>query len=112
MRVIADPAPQAQHHPADADPPEKLAGDDGGKHADGLAERKCAGAHRRNGEAIEDERGSVVRQPFAFENDDEAPRKLHAARDRERRHGVRRRDDGAQGEAHRPGSGRTRAISQ
>ena len=95
--------PQPQHHPTDADPPEKLAGENGGKHADRSAEGKCADAHGRDREAIEDQRGSVIREAFAFEDDGEASRKLHSARDGERRHGVRRRNNGAQSKAHRPG---------
>ena len=39
---IADPVPQPQHHPTHADPPEKLASKNGGKHADRSAEGKCA----------------------------------------------------------------------
>ena len=38
---VADPAPQPQHHPTNADPPEKLAGENGGKHAGCSAEGEC-----------------------------------------------------------------------
>ena len=99
---IADPAPQPQHQPTDRDPPENFPRHDGGEHCRGLTERKCAGADRGYREAIQDQRGRVVRQPFAFEDDQNAPGELQSARDGERGHRVRRRNDGAQQESHRP----------
>ena len=68
-RGYRDPAPQTQHHPTDADAPENLAGDDGGEHPDRWPKRKGADAHGRDREAIEDQRGRVIRQSFAFEDD-------------------------------------------
>ena len=53
-------------------------------------------------EAIKNEGGGVIGQSFALENDEEAPRQLHPAGDRQRRHRVGWRDDGAQYEADRP----------
>ena len=101
-RRIVHPAPQAQHQPADADTPEDFADDDGDERSRGLTEREHAGAHRGDREPIEDERGGVVGQSLPFEHDQDAPGKLHPAQDRQRRHGVRRRDDRAQHETHRP----------
>ena len=104
MRGSRDPAPQAKHEPADANAPHDLARDDGGERSRRpRSNENDAGAHRRDREAVEDERGRVVRQSFALENDEEAPRKLHAPRDRQRRDRVGRRHNGAQDEADRPG---------
>ncbi len=100
---LRDPAAHMQHRPADDDPPENLADHDDDERSRGMAKGKRAGADRDDREAVEDQRGGVVRQSLAFEDDGEAPGKLHAADDRERRHGVGRRDDGAQDEADRPG---------
>jgi hypothetical protein len=100
---IMDPAPQTQYQPTDADTPDDFAGDDGSKHSRGLPERKYASAHRGYREAIEDERGRIIRKPFAFEDDEDPPGELHSACDREWRHRVRRRNDGAQYEADWPG---------
>ena len=66
-------------------------------------ERKRSRAHRHDREAIKDERRRVIGQPLALENDDQAPWKLHALRDRQGRHRVGRRNDGAQDEPDRPG---------
>ncbi len=97
-----NPVPQTQHQPTDADPPEDFAGDNDSERSDRVGEREYASADRGYREAIEDERGGVICQPFAFEDDKDSPRKLQSASDRERRHSVRRRNNGAQYEAHRP----------
>ncbi len=65
--------------------------------------RECAGRDRDDREAVEDERGRVVGEPFAFEHDQEPARQAKRARDRERRHHVGRRHDRADQEADRPG---------
>ena len=101
-RRIVHPAPQPQHQPADADAPEDFADDDGNERAGRLTERKHAGAHGGDREPVEDERGCVVGQSLAFEDDQDAPGKLHSAQDRHRRHGVGRRDDRAQHEPYGP----------
>ena len=91
------------HEPADANSPDDLPCNDRHKAAGGRDERERSRAHRHDREAIKDERRRVVRQSLALENDEQAPRKLHALRDRQRRHRVGRRNDGAQYEADRPG---------
>ena len=98
-----DPAPQTQYQPTDADSPENFANDYGSKHSRGLPKRKYASAHRDDSEAIEYERGRIIRKPFAFENDEDPPGELHSASNRERRHHIRRRNNGAQYEADWPG---------
>ena len=100
---IADPTAQAKHEPSDADSPHDLSHEDGRKAAGGLDKRERSSHHRGDREAIEDERGRVVGQAFALENDDQALGKLQSLRDRQRGNGVGRRDDGAQDKADRPG---------
>jgi hypothetical protein len=68
----------------------------------GFAQGKDARADRRHGEAIEDQRRGVVGKPFAFQDDKDAPRDLHAARNGERSHGVGWRNDRAEQETDRP----------
>ena len=98
-----DPTAQAKDEPADANSPHHLPNDDSHKAAAGVDKRKRSRTDRHDREAIKDERGRVIGQPLALENDDQAPRKLHALRDRQGRHRVGRRNDGAQDEADRPG---------
>ena len=69
------------------------------KVAGGFAEREQAGADRGDGKAIEDQRGGVVGEAFAFEHDDQPARQAEPADDGERRDRVGRRDDGAEHEA-------------
>ena len=103
---VSDPAPEAQHQPADADPPHELADDDGARSRNRCSsERKCPGADCGHREAIEDERGRVVRQSLALEDEEDAPGKLQPARDRQRRDRVGRRDDRAEQKSDRPGHG-------
>ena len=89
--------------PADANSPDDLPCNDRHKAAGGRDERERSRAHRHDREAIKDERRCVVRQSLAFEDDEEAPWKLHSPGDRQRRDGVGRRNDGAQDEADGPG---------
>ena len=65
-------------------------------------ERERAGRDRDDREAVEDQRGGVVGEAFAFEHHQEPPRQAEPPRDGERRHHVGRRDDGAEQEADRP----------
>ena len=102
---VSDPAPEAQHQPADADPPHEFAGDDRAERDRRAAERKRPGAHCGHRETIEDERGGVVRQSLALEHEEDALGKLQPARDRQRRDRVGRRDDRAEQKADRPGQG-------
>ena len=92
--------PQAE--PAYRGAEQHLAGDDGGELAARLRQRKRAGRNRHHREAIEDQRGGVVGQSLALEHDQDAARQPELAGDRQRRHHVRRRDDGAQQEADIP----------
>src|SRR4051794_12730978 len=57
--------------------------------------KKCAGGERDDGEAIEDQRGRVVGETFAFEDCRDALRQLEPPRDRERRDRIGRRYDRA-----------------
>ena len=99
---LVDPPPQAQHHPADTDAPQDLADEDGGECSGRFDRGEDPEAHGSDGEAIEDERGRIVSERFAFEHDEDAARDLHSARDGERGDGVGRGDDGAKHEAHGP----------
>ena len=58
--------------------------------------------NRHQREAVEDQRGGVVGQPLALEDDEDPARHAELAGDRQRRHHVRRRDDGAEQEADIP----------
>ena len=69
---------------------------------DAFCQRKRAGAHGDDGEAVEHERGRVIGEAFAFQHDDQPARQSQLAGDGERRHHVGRRDDGAEQEADRP----------
>ncbi len=82
---VTHPAPQPQHQPTDSDPPDDLAGDDRAEGQRGTGERKCPGADRGYGEAVEDERSGVVGQALALEDKEDALGKPQPARDRERR---------------------------
>ena len=84
--------------------PQRISPDDNkNEHSRGLAEREGAGADGGDRKSKKDERGGVVGEAFALENDENAPRKLHSARNRERRHGVGRRNNGAGQKTDRPG---------
>ena len=102
-RGSRDPAPQAQAEPADGDAPDDLAHDDGGEGAGGFAEGEAAGTDRDDREAVEDQRGGIVGEAFAFQHQQEPARQPQPARDRERRDRVGRRYDRAEQEADRPG---------
>ncbi len=67
------------------------------------AQRKRIEAHRNDGKTIEDERGGVVGEAFAFEDYLNAARQPQPPDDRQWRHGVRRRDDGAKDKTDCPG---------
>ena len=67
-----------------------------------LRQRKHAGRNRRHREAIQDQRGGVVGQALALEHHQDPARQPELAGDRQRRHHVRRRDDGAEQEADIP----------
>ena len=68
-----------------------------------LRQREHSGRNGRHREPVEDQRGGVVGQPFALEHDEDAARHAELAGNRQRRHHVRRRDDGPQQEADAPG---------
>ena len=68
----------------------------------GLHRRELAGCDGHDRETVEDERGRVVGKTFAFEHHQHPPWQPKPPRDRERRHHVRRRDDGAEQEADAP----------
>ena len=99
---IGRPAAQPEAQPADADAVGDFADDDDDEGPGGLERRERAGDDGGDGEAIEDQRGRVVGEAFAFENDEQAPRNVERPRQRQRRDHVGRRDDGAEQEAHRP----------
>jgi hypothetical protein len=98
---IARPAAQPQAHPAHRNAPEDFANDNQREIAGGLRQREHAGAYRGNGEAVEDQRGRVIGEAFAFEHDHEAARQAETANNGKRRHRVRRCDNGPEHEAHR-----------
>jgi len=60
------------------------------------------GRDRHHREAIQDQRGGIIRKPLALEDDEDPPRHAELAGDGERRHHVRRRDNGAEQEADVP----------
>ncbi len=95
--------PRPQREPADRDAEQQFAGDDGAEGAGGLRQREQPGRDRRHRETVEDQRGGVVGEPFAFEHDENSARQAELARDRQRRHHVGRRDDGPQQKADTPG---------
>ena len=99
---IARPVPRPQAEPADRGAEQHLAGDDGEEGAAGFRQRKHSGRNRHHREAVQDQRGGVVGEPFAFEDDENTARQPEPAGDRQRRHHVRRRDDGAEQEADIP----------
>jgi hypothetical protein len=66
-----------------------------------VRQREGATHHCGDGEAIQDQRGGVVGQSLAFEDDDNPPRQMPG--DRQRSDCVGRRNDGAQHEAQLPG---------
>ena len=91
-----------QTEPADGCTEQHLADDDRGERARRLWQRKGAGRNRHHREAIQDQRRGVVRQSLALEDDEDAARQSELARDCQRRHHVRRRDNGAEQEADAP----------
>ncbi len=98
---VARPAPQAQAGPADADSVGDLADDDEGESPRRLGEGEQPAGRRGYGEAVEDQGRCVICEAFAFDDDDEPARHAEAADDRQRRHRVGRRHDGAEHEADR-----------
>ena len=87
--------------PADADAIGDFADDDEREFARGGAEREQAGADRGDGEAVKDQGGGIVGEPFAVEHDDQPARQSEPADDGERSDRVGRRHDGAEHEADR-----------
>ncbi len=85
-------------------PHKNLASNDGGKDSGSFSKREEAYGDGSDGEAIKDERGRIVRQSLAFEDDEEPAGELHPAGNRKGGNGVRRRHDSAQKEADRPGN--------
>ena len=67
---------------------------------------------RRDRGVQRDQGGGVVEQRLALEDGDDAARQPDPAADRGRRHGVRRRDDGADGEGRRTSRGRAGARAR
>ena len=102
-RGSRDPAPQAQAEPADGEAPDDLAHDDGGEGAGCFAEGEAAGTDRDDREAVEDQRGGIVGDAFAFQHQQEPARQPQPARERERCDRVGRRYDRAEQKADRPG---------
>ena len=62
---ITDPTPQAQHQPANGQPPGDFSSEDGDEDRGSLAEGEHADADRRHGKAVEHQRGCVICQAFA-----------------------------------------------
>ncbi len=101
---VARPLPQAQAQPADARCHRRSRRPRSApKVPAGLFDRERAGGDRGHGEAVEDQRGGVVGEPFAFQHHHNPARQAESLCDGERRHRVRRCDDGAEHEADRPG---------
>ncbi len=99
---VARPFAQAQAEPADANSVNDFADHDQREGAGGLRRRKRAGAHRQDREAIEDQRGCVIDETFAFQHDQQPAWQAKPPDDGERRHHVGRRNDGAEHESNRP----------
>ena len=99
---IARPAPRPQAEPADREAEQDFAGEDRREGARGFRQRERAGGDRHHREAIQDQRGGVVGEALAFEDHQDAARQPELAGDRQRRHHVGRRDDGAEQEADAP----------
>ena len=91
-----------QREPADRDAEQQFAGDDEAKVPAACGSENSPVDDRRHREAVEDQRGGVVGEPFALEHDEDSPRQAELARDRQRRHHVGRRDDGPEQEADAP----------
>ena len=70
---------------------------------DRLDGEKWPVSHRAHGEAERDQRRRVVGEAFAFQNRQQPARQLEAPPQRGGRDRIRRRDDGAEHEAGRPG---------
>ena len=70
--------------------------------AGGFRQRKHPGRNRRHREAVQDQRGGVVGQALALEDDEDPARQPELAGDRQRRHHIGRCDDGAEQEADTP----------
>jgi len=66
-----------------------------------LCQRKRAGYHGGNRETERDKGSSVVYQTFAFEDDNNFARHPQILSDRQRCHGVGRRDEGAEYKTYR-----------
>ena len=102
------PLAQPQAEPADNDPERDFAEQDEDERSGGGWQRKRAGRDRQHREAIEDQRGGVVGEAFAFEDDENPMRQMQPLGDRQRRDHVGWRDDGAEHEADAPGQAEQR----
>ncbi len=100
---IACAMPGAERKPTDGGAEQQFDDDDGRERAGRLRQREHAGRNRYHCEAIEDQRGGVVGEAFAFQHDENPARHAELAGDRQRRHHVGRCDDGPQQEADAPG---------
>jgi hypothetical protein len=64
--------------------------------------RKAVRGHGAHGEPVDEEGARIVEQTLAFENREEALRGTQRTQHGRRGNGVRRSDDGAEGECRRP----------
>ncbi len=93
---------QAQHCESDGHAEGDFSDDDGHELQCGDGRRERDAARRSQREAQRDQRSRIVDETFTLQHGAEPQRQPHAAQHRQRCHGVRRRDDCAQYEAHRP----------
>ena len=110
-RHIGDALRQAQHAMSQQEAHHRAANH--GERQDGGARAGKRGAHRgSHRQAINQQRRGVVQQAFALQDHHDSMRNVQPAHHRRGRHRVRRRDDGADGNARGPGHVRHQVVNQ
>ena len=94
--------PQPRDNPADRQPDSDSAGAHQHECPDRLTGREAARHRGGQGNPKRNQAGGVIEQALALEHGHDAARHWQSSEDCGRGHGVRRRDDGAQRERHRP----------
>ena len=100
-RRIVQTLLQLDYEPAHDEANADAAGGDKEKLQARLGQRKRAGHHGGYCKTERDKRTGVVDQAFSFEDDNDLARHAQILSDRQRRHGVGRRDDGAEYKTYR-----------
>ena len=101
-RRVVDTASDLTDHPADREADGDPAGDAEDEVPGSGRERKAAGHDGEHRVAVRDERGAVVDQALPLDEAADPTGEPEALRDRSGGRGVRRRDDRAENERHRP----------